>query len=238
MSNKRKILIVDDEPHIVELVSMYLRQNGYDSVSAGDGPAAIETARAAGPDLILLDLMLPGMSGLEVCRVLRQDSLTSRIPIIMLTAKSEESDKVIGLGIGADDYVTKPFGLRELVARIEVALRHASASPSALGAAARPRLKSGELELDEASREVRLRGEKVALSPTEFDILAMLARADGAVVRRADIVKELGVASSSEEARSLDVHVRNIRRKLGPHGDGEEYVETVRGIGFRIDGRD
>jgi len=182
------------------------------------------------PDLVLLDLMLPGMSGLEVCRLLRQDLKTARIPIIMLTAKSEESDKVIGLGIGADDYITKPFGLRELVARIEVALRHAAPPPIAAGA-----LRLGNLEIDEAGHGIRLSGERVSLSPTEFALLDLLARNAGEVVKRAEIIRELGLADSQEEARSLDVHVRNLRKKLGPRGDGLEYVETVRGIGYRAD---
>jgi DNA-binding response OmpR family regulator len=230
MERRKKILIVDDEPHIVELVAMYLRQSGYDSDAAGDGATALELARAERPDLVLLDLMLPGMSGLEVCRLLRQDAKTARIPIIMLTAKSEESDKVIGLGIGADDYVTKPFGLRELVARIEVALRHAAPPPSP-----GQTLRIGELEIDEGGHEVRVGGEGVSLSPTEFSLLALLARNAGKVVKRADIIGELGLAASQEEARSLDVHVRNLRKKLGHRGDGREYVETVRGIGYRAD---
>lgn len=232
MSARKKVLVVDDEPHIVELLAMNLRQNGFDSLSAGDGPSALDAAFAEAPDLILLDLMLPGMSGLEVCRVLRQDPRTARTPVIMLTAKSEESDKVIGLGIGADDYVTKPFGLRELLARIDVALRHAAAAPPV--PAAGP-LRAGDLEVDEAGRAAALGGRRVALSPTEFDLLALLARNAGKAMRRADIVRSIDLGGASESARALDVHVRNLRRKLGPKSDGAPYVETVRGVGYKLD---
>lgn len=222
---------MDDEPHIVELVEMHLRQSGYETCSATDGESALGLAQAEVPDLVILDLMLPGIGGLETCRLLRQDPRTARIPIIMLTAKSEESDKVIGLGIGADDYITKPFGLRELVARIEVALRHAGP--------ARPReeglLRIGALEVDEAGRGVSLSGSPVALSPMEFALLSLLARNLGRALRRQDIVRDLAMASSSEEARSLDVHVRNLRRKLGARPDGRAWVETVRGFGFKLD---
>ncbi len=224
---------MDDEPHIVELVVMHLRQSGYETYSAADGESALGLARAEGPDLIILDLMLPGMGGLEACRLLRQDPRTARIPIIMLTAKSEESDKVIGLGIGADDYITKPFGLRELVARIEVALRHSGSGPVQAGDGGLVRI--GELEVDEAGREVSLSGSPIALSPTEFALLSLLARNLGRALRRQDIVKDLDLASDSEEARSLDVHVRNLRRKLGSRPDGRAWVETVRGFGFKLD---
>lgn len=269
MSMRRKILVVDDEPHIVELLAMNLKQNGYDSCKAGDGPAAIERAIAEKPDLILLDLMLPGMSGLEVCRILRQDPRTARIPLIMLSAKSEESDKVIGLGIGADDYVTKPFGLRELLARIEVALRHSTAlSASALttvaanatkmapapwaentsetapeayagrvvasGGNSEP-LRTADLAIDEKRHEVRRGTAKISLSPTEFGLLSLMVRNAGKAMRRTCIIRELELAEASEEARALDVHVRNLRRKLGTRPDGKAYVETVRGIGYRCD---
>lgn len=247
---RKNVLVVDDEPHIVELLAMNLRQNGFDSCSAGDGPAAIAKAVTLRPDLIILDLMLPGMSGLETCRILRQDPRTARIPIIMLTAKSEESDKVIGLGIGADDYVTKPFGLRELIARIEVALRHAAAAGSAFAAGgtpyaaaeAEPRYGAGRviraagLEIDETSHEARRGGERIALSPTEVSILAMLARKSGGVAARHEIESALGIASSGDEARPLDVHVRNLRRKLGARPGGGGYIGTVRGVGYRLDG--
>jgi DNA-binding response OmpR family regulator len=226
MGARRKILVVDDEPHIVELLAMNLRQNGYESCSASDGPGAIEKALSERPDLILLDLMLPGMSGLETCRLLRQDQRSSRIPIIMLTAKSEESDKVIGLGIGADDYVTKPFGLRELLARIEVALRHASAGTTTT--------RILDLEMDEASRRVLRRGEELALSPAEFSLLLLLVRAGGKSVDRESIRRELGIASG--ESRSLDVHVRKLRMKLGKRADGGEYIATLRGTGYKLDG--
>jgi two-component system alkaline phosphatase synthesis response regulator PhoP len=249
-SERRKILVVDDEPHIVELLAMNLKQNGYASCVAGDGPAAIAKAIEEKPDLILLDLMLPGMSGLEVCRILRQDARTARIPLIMLSAKSEESDKVIGLGIGADDYVTKPFGLRELLARIEVALRHAAAVPSpelspaqpsafrpiaAEGNAASETLRIADLAMDLAGYELRRGGERITLSPTEFALLSLLAKNSGKALKRSVLIDELGLAEASREARALDVHVRNLRKKLGPRPDGAAYVETLRGVGYRCD---
>jgi two-component system alkaline phosphatase synthesis response regulator PhoP len=231
MAKRRKILAVDDEPHILELLAMNLGQNGYDSCLAPDGATALELAVRERPDLILLDLMLPGLSGLETCRLLRQDPRTARIPIIILSARSEESDKVIGLGIGADDYVTKPFGLRELMARIEVALRHAQPSPQPAGA---ERLRSGDLEIDEDSREVLRGGRRVVLSPTEYSLLALLAREAGKAMRREDIARELDLVGAGGDARSLDVHVRNLRRKLGTRADGADYVETIRGFGYRL----
>ncbi len=233
MGLRRKILVVDDEPHIVELLVMNLRQNGYDYCTAGDGPGAIAKAIAEKPDLVLLDLMLPGMSGLEVCRLLRQDSRTTRVPVIMLTAKSEESDKVIGLGIGADDYVTKPFGLRELLARIEVALRHSSTAQTP---GENTLLRAADIEIDEAGHEVRRGGERIPLSPTEFALLALMARNAGKALKRSRIIQELELAEASEEARALDVHVRNLRKKLGMRPDGGAYVETVRGVGYKCDG--
>lgn len=226
MAVKRKILIVDDEAHIVELLAMNLRQHGFETRTASNGLAVLDLAVTERPDLILLDLMLPGLSGLEACRILRSDPRTATVPVIMLTAKSEESDKVIGLGIGADDYVTKPFSLRELVARIEAALRRTS--PVAYLAPAAT-LAVGPLALDEAGHEAVLDGGRLSLSPTEFDMLAVLARNKGKTVRRAELMDPAG--------RSLDVHMRNLRKKLGDTGRAGASglrIETVRGVGYRL----
>jgi two-component system alkaline phosphatase synthesis response regulator PhoP len=231
-SPRRRILVVDDEPHIVELLVMHLRQSGFDSLVAGDGENAFEIAASNRPDLILLDLMLPGIGGLETCRRLRQDSRTAAIPIIMLTAKSEESDKVIGLGIGADDYVTKPFGLRELIARIEVALRHAI--PAARSVDPSP-ICAGELLIDVGGHTVMRMATRVEITPAEFALLVYLARDMGKVVSRESLECALRSAGATAEGRSLDVHVRNIRRKLDPSPLGKSYLSTVRGVGYRLD---
>lgn len=229
-AERRRILVVDDEPHIVELLAMHLRQNGYDSIPAGDGETALARAASERPDLVLLDLMLPGIGGLETCRRLRGDPRTASIPIIMLTAKSEESDKVIGLGVGADDYVTKPFGLRELVARIEVALRHARPIP-----AESPALRAGDLAIDVEGHTVLRSGARVEVTPAEFSLLVLLARDAGRVVPRARLDGVLREAGGSGEGRSLDVHVRNLRRKIDPAPGGGSYLATVRGVGYRLD---
>jgi len=232
MNANRKILVVDDEAHIVELLVMNLKQNGYDTCTASDGREVLEAAVAARPDLVLLDLMLPGLGGLEVCRQLRADPRTSRIPVIMLTAKSEESDKVIGLGIGADDYITKPFGLRELFARIEVALRRADRDGSQ--ASSGP-YRAGMLTVDVDGHAVSLDGSGISLSPTEFALLSALAKKSDRTVRRADLAAEAGLAEGEEAGRSLDVHMRNLRKKLGG-ADGRQLIQTVRGIGYRLHG--
>jgi len=226
MSVKRRILIVDDEAHIIELLAMNLRQHGFETCTASNGLAVLDRAVSERPDLILLDLMLPGLSGLEACRILKTDPRTSFIPVIMLTAKSEESDKVIGLGIGADDYITKPFGLRELIARIEVALRRTG--PVA-GAAPAASIVIGPLAIDESGHEAVLGGGRLCLSPTEFNMLALLARNQGKTVRRAELLDPAG--------RSLDVHMRNLRKKLGDAGEAGGpglHIETVRGVGYRL----
>jgi len=233
MTAKRKILVVDDEAHIVELLEMSLRQNGFDTRAVTDGALVHGTAAAERPDLILLDLMLPGLGGLEICRILRQDPATEGIPVIMLTAKSEESDKVIGLGIGADDYVTKPFGLRELLARIEAVLRRGRLPTETTPSGP---LEVGELAVDVDGHAASLRSEPLALSPTEFSLLSALAGAADRTVRRLDLLREAGLADGVEAGRSLDVHIRNLRKKLGDDGRGRPTIVTVRGIGYSLHG--
>jgi two-component system alkaline phosphatase synthesis response regulator PhoP len=255
MSAGKKILVVDDERHIVEFLVMNLRQNKYDSMIAYDGFEAIEKASASSPDLIILDSMLPGMSGIETCRRLKQEEKTRRIPIIFLSAKSEESDKVLGLSLGADDYITKPFGLKELFARIEAVLRRA-AYPSQEGALGgmenvtdpgtegarygtqHPAIKLQDLSIDVDGFTVDREGLRIPLSPTEFALLVFLARKAGKVVARAELIEELAVSVDACTSRALDVHVRNLRKKLKPGsapapGSSFRYIETVRGVGLK-----
>jgi two-component system alkaline phosphatase synthesis response regulator PhoP len=248
MGVKKRILVVDDERHIVEFLVMNLRQNQYDSLTAFDGYEAIDIARRELPDLILLDSMLPGMSGVETCGTLKRDPRTGPIPIIFLSAKSEESDKVIGLGLGADDYITKPFGLRELFARIEAVLRR---SGSLAPPAAASVLRLQDLSIDLGGFSVARGDERITLSPTEFSLITTLARSAGKVVGRGELIEALGLgvsagagsgadagaeASSAPESpgsRSLDVHLRNLRRKLGKSPGSEGYIDTVRGFGLK-----
>ncbi len=229
MSEKR-ILIVDDERHIVEFLVMSLRQNHYESLIAYDGYEAIAVARGERPDLILLDSMLPGMNGAETCAALKQNATTRDIPIIFLTAKSEEDDKVTGLSLGADDYITKPFSLRELFARIEAVLRRSGRQPAAGGDG---RIRIQDLTIDMEGFEVEKSGKKVPLSPTEFSLLAALSRRPGIVFSKNELVESLNLAREAAAGRSLDVHLRNLRKKLGTSPTGSGYIETVRSRGLR-----
>jgi len=222
----KTILIVDDEPDVVKLLDYNLTRADYAVLSARDGDAAAALARKHAPNLIILDVMLPGGSGFDVCRRLRQDPSTARIPVLMLTAKAEESDRVLGLELGADDYVTKPFSIRELVARVKALLRRSevAAEPGEV-------VKAGTLTIDAGRRTVTLAGKPVALTLTEFNILKALADRRGRVISREDLI---AIARGEHVAvidRTVDVHVVALRRKLGRHGD---IIETVRGVGYRL----
>jgi DNA-binding response OmpR family regulator len=220
MSSQVRILVVDDEPPMVELVRGYLGREGWTVLTAGDGNEALVVARTEHPDVVILDLMLPGLDGIEVCRQLRT---FSDAYVVMLTAKSEEVDKLIGLAVGADDYLTKPFSPRELVARIKAILRRTrSAAPVAPG-----------LEVDLARRIVRVDGTTLGLTRTEFDILAALAREPGNVVDRPSLLSSVWGPGYSDD-HLVDVHVANLRRKLGDDPEQPRYVETVRGVGYRL----
>jgi len=214
------VLVVDDEQPILDLVRGYLEREGWLVSSATDGDAALELAARERPDVVVLDLMLPGTDGIEVCRRLRT---FSDAYVVMLTAKSEEVDKLVGLAIGADDYVTKPFSPRELVARIKAILRRARTSaPAAPG-----------LDLDVARRVVRVDGRPVELTRTEFDILAAIAREPGTVVDRPTLLASVWGPGYSDD-HLVDVHIANLRRKLGDQPDRPRFVETVRGVGYRL----
>ncbi|HEY6835370.1 MAG TPA: response regulator transcription factor [Gaiellaceae bacterium] len=213
-----RVLIVEDERPIAEPLAEGLRREGFDVEWAATGAAALE---ADEPDVVLLDLRLPDMDGLDVCRSLRA---RSDVPIIIVTARGDEPDRVVGLELGADDYVVKPFGLRELIARIRAVTRRGRTAP------ADGSVQVGELEVDPRARRVRLDGRELDLTPKEFDVLAMLARDPGAVVSRRRLLDEVWETSWYGSTRTIDVHVAALRRKLGDPG----WIETVRGVGFRL----
>ena len=220
-----RILIVDDEPKIVRLVADYLENGGFSVVTARTGDEAVMRVRTDAPDLVVLDLGLPGLDGLDVTRAIRRNG---ELPIIMLTARDDETDRIIGLELGADDYVTKPFSPRELVARVRAVLRrHAAAAEAEV-------LRVGDLELDVPRMRVTRAGEPVVLTATEFSLLAFMARQPGRIFTRSQLLDAIhGVAFESYE-RAIDAHVKNIRRKLEPDPRAPRYLLTVYGVGYRL----
>jgi two-component system alkaline phosphatase synthesis response regulator PhoP len=221
-----KILIIDDEPSITNLVSAYLKPEGYQVYTAADGPAGLKAARSFRPDLIVLDIMLPGMDGIEVLTHLRRES---DVYVILLTAKTEETDKIVGLSVGADDYVTKPFSPRELTARIKAALRRiqlGSASASEAGI-----LAFRHLRLDAGARRVSVDEQPVELTAIEFDLLKALAENRGRVISREQLLQKVWGGEYFGEIRVVDVHLGHIRQKLGREG----LIATVRGVGYRFE---
>jgi two-component system alkaline phosphatase synthesis response regulator PhoP len=220
-----KILIVDDEPSIVNLVTAYLRPEGYEVFSANDGQSGLHAARAYKPDLVVLDIMLPGMDGLELLTRLRRES---DVYVILLTAKTEEIDKVVGLSVGADDYLTKPFSPRELVARIKAALRRMQ---SGSGPQVGQVLNFNHVRIDTASRQVWMDGKSVELTAMEFDLLQVLAEHRGIVMSRERLLEKVWGHDYYGDLRVVDVHVGHIRQKLGD----ESLIATVRGVGYRFE---
>jgi len=225
----REILVVDDEPDIRSLIVLHLEREGFRCRSAASGPDALREAAARPPALVVLDLMLPGLDGLEVCRRLRADAATAGVPIIMLTAKADEVDRVVGLEVGADDYVVKPFSPKELVARVRAVLRRARPA-----AGATPVLAAGPLTLDVARHTVTLHGRPLALTPKEFDLLRVLLEAAGRVLSREHLLNRVwGYARADEiESRTVDVHIRRLRAKLGDVGS---RIATVKSVGYRFE---
>jgi DNA-binding response OmpR family regulator len=221
------ILVVDDEPRIVQLVRDYLEHGGFTVLVASDGAAALRTARTGRPDLVVLDLGLPGLDGLDVARALRRDG---EVPIIMLTARTEESDKLVGLELGADDYLTKPFSPKELVARVRAVLRRAEGLHSPTDV-----IRVGsDVELDVPRMDARFGGRRVDLTKTEFQLLATMARQPGRVFTRAQLLDAVrGVAFESYE-RAIDAHIKNIRKKVEPDARKPRYLLTVFGVGYRF----
>jgi DNA-binding response OmpR family regulator len=220
------ILVVDDEPEIVRLLRSYLEKDGYRVVTAYNGEEALYTARHEKPDLVVLDILMPKMDGLAFTRQIRREQ---DVPIIMLTARAEETDRIVGLEMGADDYVTKPFSPREVVARVRAVLRRAQPKPQAP-----PILRAGPIVLDHSEHTVTVAGELVELTPTEFDILETLMRDPGRVFSRTEILEVVhGVAFEAYE-RTVDAHVKNLRQKIEPDPATPQYVLTVRGAGYRL----
>jgi DNA-binding response OmpR family regulator len=224
-----KIILVDDEPEILTLVRDYLSREGFNVLTAINGTEGMELIERENPDLVLLDWMLPGMSGLEMCRRLRE---TSTIPIIMLTAKSEEIDRVLGLEFGADDYIVKPFSLRELAARIKTVLRRSSGVVQENGTSSV--LIRGELSIDVTSHKVLKKGQELCLTPTEFNILHLLATRPGTVYSRLQLLRQAMGEEYLYYERSIDTHVSNLRKKLEDNPSDPKYVETVFGVGYRF----
>jgi DNA-binding response OmpR family regulator len=222
-----KVLVVDDEDHIVELARIYLTREGFEVEGVGDGSQALARFAQVKPDLVVLDIMLPGADGLSICKEIRKQS---QVPIIMLTARDEVTDKVVGLEVGADDYLTKPFHPQELVARAKALLRRARIEPDA------PKLvRAGKLEVDLERHEVRHGQSKVQLRPKEFDLLALLARHPGRVFQRSELLDLVWGYDFPGYTRTVDVHVQQLREKLAAAGIAEPSIQTVWGVGYRLE---
>jgi len=232
---KKKILVVDDEVNIVELIKMNLEASGYDVIEAYTGMEAITKTNSFIPDLILLDLMLPDIDGMQLCQMLRLNEKTKDIPIIMITAKSEETDKVQGLHMGADDYITKPFGIRELEARVATVLRRFDRRDTIKESSFTNinSLRFRDLAMDSDKYEVKKDNKEIDLTLSEFKILRLLLENNDRVTTRESICDEIGIDKTKNDSRSIDVHIRNIRKKL-EEDMGFEYIETIRGIGYRL----
>jgi DNA-binding response OmpR family regulator len=238
----RKILVVDDEPILIETIAYNLEQAGYQVITAADGVSALQAAQRELPDLIILDLMLPEMDGIEVCRQLRRDRNTATTPIMMLTAKGDEIDKVVGLEVGADDYVTKPFGRRELLARVRALMRRADYAPADEDkpaqdtdnevARTRRELVAGPLRIDLPGRRVYCRGQEVELQTKQFELLTHLVRNRGTVLTRDQLLHNVWGYDYIGDTRTVDVHIRWLREKLEEDPANPHLIQTVRGVGY------
>lgn len=224
-ANKR-ILVADDEPDVLNLVTLNLKGAGFTVLQAEDGNEALKQARDALPALIVLDLMLPELSGLEVCKVLKKDPQTAQIPIVMLTAKAEEIDRIVGLELGADDYITKPFSPRELILRVQSVLRRVSS-----GGEPSDQLTLGDIQVDRSRYEVSIKGKAIEFTATEFKLLTLLMERRGRVQSRDVLLNDVWGYESVIDTRTVDTHIRRLREKLGKSAD---CIETIRGFGYRI----
>jgi two-component system phosphate regulon response regulator PhoB len=227
---KQKILVVDDEPDALEVLGFKLKEAGFEPLFAKDGSRALQSARDHQPALIVLDVMLPEIDGLDVCKILRRDPATAAIPILMLTARAAEMDRVLGLELGADDYVTKPFSPRELVLRIKKLLARAKASDDPVA-----QLRIGNLEIDVPRHRVTVAGSAVELTATEFKLLELLARRRGRVQTRDRLLQDVWGYDNPIDSRTVDTHMRRLREKVGTAAD---YLETIRGVGYRFKAED
>lgn len=232
MLGSHKILIVEDDRNLLDTLKYNLRKESYEVATAVDGVEALDVARREKPDLIILDLMLPRLSGFEVCRILRKDT---NVPILMLTAKADEADKIVGLEIGADDYVTKPFSLRELLARVRAMLRR-SQPAEMLPVAGEPVLKVDDIEVDIARHRAWKGGISLELTRKEFDLLAFLARNKGLVFSRDQLLEKVWGYDFGGDTRTVDVHIRWLRQKIEADPDNPKHLVTVRGIGYKLEG--
>ena len=228
-----KILVVEDEENILEAIKYSLLKEGYEVYGASDGEIGLEKAKELSPNLVILDVMLPSLDGFEVCRILRKDM---DVPVFMLSAKSEEIDRVVGLEIGADDYITKPFSMRELMARVRNALRRANEERGNANSTKSDKIVAGELEINLASHMVRLSGMPIEMKPREFSLLALLASNAGRAYSRDQILESLWGHAYIGDVRTVDVHVRWIREKIEDDPSRPTKIATVRGVGYRFDG--
>ena len=226
---KGKILVVDDEEHILELIRYNLDAAGYDVIEASDGDDAVKNAINEVPDLILLDLMLPGKDGYDVCRDLRSNGKTKAVPIIMLTAQSEEIDKILGLELGADDYITKPFSVRELMARVKAVLRRYTKSDESS-----EKFVFGDIEADFENHSVICAGEKIELTLKEFELLEVLVKNRGKILTREMLLDKIWGYEYIGESRTVDVHIRYLRKKVEKDDKNPKFIETIRGVGYRF----
>ena len=232
MDTPKHILVVDDEADLVDLISYNLKKEGFSVDSALDGETAFAKIKKGRYDLVVLDLMLPGIQGMELCRILRNDPKTEALPIIMLTAKGEEVDKILGLEMGADDYVTKPFSPRELLARVKAVLRRSMEKP-----ASEKILKAGELVIDRERYTVSVKGKPVKLSATEFKLLLFLVERKGKVFNREQLLDAVWSDEAFVEPRTVDVHIRRLRAHIEEDPAHPRYIKTLRGIGYFFDGK-
>ncbi len=224
------VLIIEDDPNLQRTLAYNLSREGYRAVTAGDGEAGLEAARREKPDLVVLDLMLPVMSGFEVCRILRQEM---NVPILMLTARADETDKVVGLEMGADDYMTKPFGMRELIARVHALLRRAAARETAVVTDV---IAFGDVELDLARHRITRDGALLELTPKEYDLLAFLARNKSFVFSREQLLDKVWGYEYAGDTRTVDVHIRWLRQKIETDPHRPTHLITVRGTGYKLEG--
>ncbi|HWQ71398.1 MAG TPA: response regulator transcription factor [Desulfitobacteriaceae bacterium] len=227
----RTILIIDDDELIRELLCYNLEKEGYRVIAAKDGAQALDLLTREQPDLIILDLMLPGIDGLEVCRQIRFNTRFLEVPLIMLTAKGEEIDKVLGLELGADDYVTKPFNTRELLARIKARLRRVYDADKS------SEISDGEIRLDIKNLQVYIRGEEIVLTPKEFELLRILVEHPGKAFSRDELLEQIWGYDYFGDSRTVDVHVRHLRQKIERDPSKPDYIETIRGLGYRYKGK-